>query len=477
MVSCPDRASSARGRCGRRGKVMTVRRTAPLVVPAIVLSLSGAYVSRVLLNKHVNPSASPSWVQAVCEPGEVGRVSCDEVLASRWAWIPPKKDSDPEDTVRYPVAGLGMAYFVILLVWYVLVGRCGHERRRWHLLPLGMNSFGLVGSVGFTVLMAFDLDVWCPLCVVTHVINALLFVVNILLWPLPVGGRPAEPDSAADGRAEDVAAGRHPSFRLAVAAVALGVMIVGAMNQNNQIKRLAYQRARLLEIVKQVQGSAESLVAMHQNAKAHEITLRPDEAVRHGRPGGPLTVIWSDFECNHCGKFAKELEEQYREHFGGLLRIVFKHYPLTPECNRYVQRPVHPHSCKGARLAEAARIQGGSKKFWQAHDLLFERQESLGTMDPREFAADLGLDPERLVADMHSDTVDQRIAEDVEQGRSVGVKATPTVFIDGREVSGLARRVPAFWKLLGNLTRSEWGRQQRAGTSVTPGSPGPPGAR
>jgi protein-disulfide isomerase len=435
--------------------------TGLLVVLAIVLSLSGAYASKLLLGKHFASTVAPAWVDAVCEPEEGGKVSCDQVLASRWAWIPPKSDSEPKGTVHYPVAGLGLAYFVILLVWFIIIGRPARAGRMWHLIPIGMNALGMLGSIGFTILMAFDLDVWCPLCVATHVINALLLVVNVLLWPRARAIRTAAPDEAAGEQVAPRVERRHPTFRLAFSTVALGVMIVGAMNQNLRIRQLLGQQARMRKVVEEVQESGQALVAMYHQATLRDIELRPDDPIRGGRPDGPLMVVWSDFECGHCGKFARAFESKYRPNFGGVLRVAFKHYPLSPDCNRYSRAAVHPYSCKAARFAEAARMQGGSEKFWEAHDALFEQQDSLRELEPREFAARLGLDPEQFVDDMNSEIVTQRIREDIEQGRSVGVRGTPAVFLDGREIGGLARGVPAFWRLLGQLKRNEWAKQHR----------------
>jgi len=66
------------------------------------------------------------------------------------------------------------------------------------------------------------------------------------------------------------------------------------------------------------------------------------------------------------------------------------------------------------------------------HNLLFRRQSPLEDGDLRQYAAMIGLDPERFDCDRTSSRVMQRIGRDVESGiASREVRGTPTIFIDG----------------------------------------------
>jgi len=380
------------------------------------------------------------------------------------------------------VAGVGGAYFTLLLVWWVLVGRASYRGRFWHVLPLAVNGLGMLGSVGFVLLMAFELDTWCPLCLAAHGFNALLMVVNVLLWPVrsagyagvgsgdglgPTPNRDSESlDRPLDGSAgaspslrrqtvHGEASAGHPSMRLALAAVAVGVLIVGVGNQGRQLKRLAGERQRMIAIIQQVQQNAETLVTMHRSGPVVDLHIRQDDPIRFDGPDRPTLVIWSDFECTHCRKFEYDLEREYLKSFGGWLRVVFRHYPLSPSCNAYARVQSHPYSCKAAMMAEAARMLGGNEAFWKAHDLLFRSQEWLGEIEPGAFAGELGLDADEFVAVMRSETVGQRIREDVELGRAAGVTATPAVYLEGRRVDGIVRGVPSFWSLMAGVLRSE----------------------
>lgn len=135
---------------------------------------------------------------------------------------------------------------------------------------------------------------------------------------------------------------------------------------------------------------------------------------------------FGDFECPPCGLLHPVLKTMEKE-FGPRLRVVFREFPLVP---------THPHALAAARSAEAAGLQG---KFWEMHDLLFENQRTWHEQfDARPtfegYAQKLGLDMERFRRDVSSQVVEQRIFLDGKRAHGLGVKGTPTVFLNGREV-------------------------------------------
>ena len=73
------------------------------------------------------------------------------------------------------------------------------------------------------------------------------------------------------------------------------------------------------------------------------------------------------------------------------------------------------------------------------HKLIFEHQkEWKDQFDVRPifqgYAEQIGLDVERYKRDLTGDVVSQRIFQDGKRGHSLGVKGTPTVFLNGQEV-------------------------------------------
>jgi protein-disulfide isomerase len=135
---------------------------------------------------------------------------------------------------------------------------------------------------------------------------------------------------------------------------------------------------------------------------------------------------FGDFECPPCGLLHPILVQMHQE-FGDQLQITFREFPLVP---------THQHAIAAASSAEAAALQG---KFWEMHDLLYEHQKDWHeAFDVRPifegYAKQIGLDVERFKRDVDGDAVAQRIFLDGKRGHALGVKGTPTVFLNGKEI-------------------------------------------
>jgi len=108
------------------------------------------------------------------------------------------------------------------------------------------------------------------------------------------------------------------------------------------------------------------------------------------------------------------------------LRVVFRNFPLA----------VHEHAREAAMAAEAAGFQG---KFWEMHDTLY-REHSSWSKAPdvrgllESSAGTLGLNMDQFKKDMDSDRAKERVDSDHTLGDSLGVKVTPTLFINNRPV-------------------------------------------
>jgi protein-disulfide isomerase len=140
-------------------------------------------------------------------------------------------------------------------------------------------------------------------------------------------------------------------------------------------------------------------------------TLGPDTA--------SVTIVeFSDFECPFCSRVGGPLK-QVVHHYQGQVKLVFKNFPLN----------IH----KSAQLAaEAAMAAGEQGRFWEMHDALFQNQKALSREDIEAFAEGLGLDMARFKAALDGKTFRDEVAADMKLGNQVGVRGTPTVFINGR---------------------------------------------
>ena len=132
---------------------------------------------------------------------------------------------------------------------------------------------------------------------------------------------------------------------------------------------------------------------------------------------------FGDFQCPPCGQFAVFVEELLKE-YDSRLRVVFRNFPL----------PAHEHAREAALAAEAAGFQG---KFWEMHDTLYREQLAWSKApNARElfesYAGTLGLNMDQFKKDMDSDKARERVDSDHALGDSLGIKVTPTMFINKR---------------------------------------------
>jgi diadenylate cyclase len=143
-----------------------------------------------------------------------------------------------------------------------------------------------------------------------------------------------------------------------------------------------------------------------------------------GPMDAPVTLVkYGDYECPYCGE-AHPLLKELQERVGEQVRFVFRHFPLDT---------VHPRARRAAQAAEAVASQG---RFWEMHDLLYERQGELGEEDLMRHAAELGLDLGRFEEDLTNDNHAWRIEEDRLGGDRAGVRGTPTLFVNGVRYTG-----------------------------------------
>ncbi len=142
-----------------------------------------------------------------------------------------------------------------------------------------------------------------------------------------------------------------------------------------------------------------------------------------------VLIEYGDFQCPACGSahpILKELTEEYKDK----LAFVFRNNPLTT---------IHPNARAGAAAAEAAGLQG---KYWEMHDVLYEKQTqwSDATADKRgsffeAYATEVGVkDMAKFTKDMQSNDVNSKIDFDLALGKKVPVSGTPTILLKGEKI-------------------------------------------
>lgn len=145
----------------------------------------------------------------------------------------------------------------------------------------------------------------------------------------------------------------------------------------------------------------------------------------YGKEGAPITIVeFSDFQCPFCSRGA-ETVTQLKKKYGSKVRLVFKHFPL----------PMH-HEARPAAEASMCVNEQGSDKFWKFHDLAFKNQDKLDKANLEKYAKESGADVAKYNECVNSKKFADYIQKDMAYGETIGVKSTPTFFVNGQLISG-----------------------------------------
>lgn len=154
-------------------------------------------------------------------------------------------------------------------------------------------------------------------------------------------------------------------------------------------------------------------------------SINATDHVKGATESAALLIEYSDLQCPACRQYYPVVKQLIEEK-GDSFTFVYRHFPLTQ----------HVNADEAARAAEAA---GKQQKFWEMHDLLFERQEAWATLgNPDEtfmsYADELALNREQFTTDYNSQELKDKVNNDYNSGVRVGVNSTPTFFLNGEKV-------------------------------------------
>ncbi len=133
--------------------------------------------------------------------------------------------------------------------------------------------------------------------------------------------------------------------------------------------------------------------------------------------------MFGDFQCPFC-LGAQSVLRRVRSRLGDRLVFAFRHLPIPER---------HPLAPLAAEASEAAAAQGS---FWDYHDALFQAQPKLSRETMLAVGRELGLDAERMAAEVDSGAHHERVERDVASAAASGATGTPTFFTNGKRHFG-----------------------------------------
>ena len=150
-----------------------------------------------------------------------------------------------------------------------------------------------------------------------------------------------------------------------------------------------------------------------------------------GTPGAPVVLVeFSDFECPFCREQAKMLRENLLAAYPKEVRFYYLDFPLES---------LHPWA-KAAAMAGRCIFHQNAGAFWDYHDWIFAHQDEItpGNLKDKiiEFAGGKGVDSAQLSSCIDSKATEEEVDKTKAEGRSLEVNSTPTLFVNGRRMTG-----------------------------------------
>jgi len=154
--------------------------------------------------------------------------------------------------------------------------------------------------------------------------------------------------------------------------------------------------------------------------------VNPIDNVKGNASSSVIIIEYSDFQCSACRTYYS-ITRQLMAEFGGEIAFVYRHFPLTG---------IHANAEFAARVAQAAGKQG---KFWEMHDLLFEKQDEwakTANVEPlfESYATLLGISVEQFRVDWTSQDVKDFVRAQRAHAIKLGLQGTPSFFINGEQI-------------------------------------------
>jgi len=217
-------------------------------------------------------------------------------------------------------------------------------------------------------------------------------------------------------------------------ATFVGGYSLGSMDNSDSGISSEELKAAISEI--QVAPAPQPAQAPSQPGAPAILRISLDDDPMKGDPDAPLTIIeFSDFQCPFCSRFYEQTLSQIEEKYidTGKVNFVYRDLPLDS---------LHPNARPAHIAAECADEKG---KFWEYHDVLFEKQSEWSSLPSADlqitltkYATDMGLQSTEFETCLNSQEIADEVNNDTLDAAKYAATGTPTFFI-GTEKDGFVK--------------------------------------
>lgn len=366
----------------------------------ILLSLLGIIDSLYTQIIHNKLIASQFTYKSFCAISEF--INCDVVVASKYGKI-----------LGIPNSYYGIITYSGILIFTIFFSiKSRPEKNIFYSWMFGVSLFTSLFSIYLFAISLFVIKALCIMCIGVYLINfAMLFIVSheIIKEKIP----PIKIIS------EQLLLMLKEHLFISFIFIIISLSMISFLYINNINNEKREWRERYIDVI---------------SGRATVYNINIEDSPLIGPPDAKITIVeFSDFQCPFC-KNAEDVLNKVYFYYKDKIRIVFKHFPLDNKCNILINPSVHEYACNSAIASLCADEQG---KFWEYRKMLFENQKELDNNNLIRHAVRAGLNMEQFTncLTMPGNRM-QKIISDINQGYELGVRSTPTLFLNGKMIKG-----------------------------------------
>ena len=193
-------------------------------------------------------------------------------------------------------------------------------------------------------------------------------------------------------------------------------------------------------------------------SKDPAMSINVDKRPVRGDASAKVEIInFDDLECPYCARMNSELATETMDHYKGLVKIVYKDYPLVD---------IHPWALHAAVDANCLADLSPTA-YWKYVDYVHSHGQDISgaQADPKKSFTDLdniagtiagqnSVDKSRLTACLQKQD-DSSVQSSMKLGTTLGLEGTPQVFVNGERLPSGARPVEELWPAIDRALRAE----------------------
>jgi protein-disulfide isomerase/uncharacterized membrane protein len=341
--------------------------------------------------------------------------SCTEAYTSRFGSVGD-----------VPVALVGVLYFAFVLLVIALCQKSATARQNLPLYVFALSTLGLAGVLYFAYASFVVLKAVCLLCVGTYASVIALFVLSGAAAKEPMTSLPRRVSSDLRKLV------RTPAALASTLAFALLAILAVTMFPGGELSASAPETAAGSEPQAAAPAPPPTAAAIQQ-LEAYLAQQPRVPVVAAGGSGAAVVIVkFNDYQCPPCGLTYREYKPvlaKLQKEYPGKIAFVTKDFPLDPECN--ASGGGHDAACEAAVAVRLAREKGRAE---QMEDWLFENQASLTPDLVKKGVSSVGGVTD---FDARYPKTMELVRGDTTQGIQLGVRGTPTFFMNGLQLPNL----------------------------------------